>query len=188
MRAAPSSAAAHAALFARAAAVTPGGVHSPVRAFRSVGAPPLAIVEARGARVWDAEGRELIDWIGAWGPALLGHARPEIVSAVQQAAERGLLFGLASPDEVELAERLAARLPRGEGQVRFTATGTEAAMTAVRIARAVTGRPGIVKFAGGYHGHGDAFLIRAGSGAATFGVPDSPGVTAGAARDTWVAR
>ena len=177
----------HSELFARAVAVTPGGVHSPVRAFRSVGAPPIAIVEARGARVSDAEGREYIDWIGAWGPALLGHAHPAVVAAVQRAAERGLVFGLASPPEVELAERVTARVPGCE-QVRFTTTGTEAAMAAVRLARAATGRSGVVKFAGGYHGHGDGFLIRAGSGAATLGIPDSPGVTAGAASDTWVAR
>jgi glutamate-1-semialdehyde 2,1-aminomutase len=177
----------HAELFARAAAVTPGGVHSPVRAFRSVGAPPIAIAEARGARLWDAEGREYIDWIGAWGPALLGHAHPAIVAAVQRAAERGLVFGLASPPEVELAERVTARVPGCE-QVRFTTTGTEAAMAAVRLARAATQRPGIIKFAGGYHGHGDGFLIRAGSGAATLGIPDSPGVTPGAASDTCVAR
>ena len=177
----------HAELFARAAAVTPGGVHSPVRAFRSVGAPPIALIEARGARVRDAEGREYLDWIGAWGPALLGHAHPAVVSAVQRAAENGLLFGLASPREVELAERVVARVP-GCQQVRFTATGTEAAMAAVRLARAATRRPGVIKFSGGYHGHGDGFLIRAGSGAATLGIPDSPGVTMGAAGDTWVAR
>jgi glutamate-1-semialdehyde 2,1-aminomutase len=179
--------ASQASLFARAEGVTPGGVHSPVRAFRSVGAPPLAIVEARGARVRDAEGREFIDWIGAWGPALLGHAHPDVVQAVQRAAARGLLFGLASPPEVELAERVTARIPGCEW-VRFTATGTEAAMSAVRVARAATGRATIVKFAGGYHGHADSFLIRAGSGAATLGVPDSPGVTPAAARDTWTAR
>ena len=174
-------------LFERAARVTPGGVHSPVRAFRSVGAPPLALVKARGARVWDQDGREYVDWIGAWGPALLGHARSEIVGAVQAAAANGLLFGLAAPDEIDLAERLARRLPFLE-QVRFVASGTEAAMSAVRLARAVTRRDGILKFAGCYHGHGDSFLIRAGSGAATIGVPDSPGVTPGTARDTWVAR
>ena len=173
-------------LFARAARVTPGGVHSPVRAFRAVGVPPLALVAARGARVRDAEGREYVDWIGAWGPALLGHAPPRVVEAVRRAATDGLLFGLASPPEVELAERVSARVPGCES-VRFVATGTEAAMTALRIARAVTRRPGVIKFAGGYHGHADAFLIRAGSGAATFGIPDSPGVTEGAARDTWVA-
>jgi glutamate-1-semialdehyde 2,1-aminomutase len=177
----------HASLFERAQRVTPGGVHSPVRAFRSVGAPPIALVEARGAKVWDAEGREYLDWIGAWGPALLGHAHPAIVSAVREAAGRGLVFGLASPAEVRLAERVVERVP-GCDAVRFVATGTEAAMSAVRIARAATGRSAIVKFAGGYHGHGDSFLIRAGSGAATLGVPDSPGVTPEVASGTRVAR
>jgi glutamate-1-semialdehyde 2,1-aminomutase len=177
----------HAQLFARAACVTPGGVHSPVRAFRSVGVPPIALTEARGARVRDAEGREYVDWIGAWGPALLGHAHPRVVEAVRRAAGHGLLFGLASPPELELAERVTARVPGCE-MVRFVATGTEAAMSALRLARAATGRARAIKFAGGYHGHADAFLIRAGSGAATLGIPDSPGVTAGAARDTCVAR
>jgi glutamate-1-semialdehyde 2,1-aminomutase len=177
----------HAALFERAQRVTPGGVHSPVRAFRSVGAAPIAIVEARGARVRDAEGREYVDWIGAWGPALLGHAHPAIVAAVREAAGRGLVFGLASPAEVLLAERVVARVP-GCQSVRFVATGTEAAMSAVRIARAATDRSTVIKFAGGYHGHGDSFLIRAGSGAATLGVPDSAGVTAEAASGTRVAR
>jgi glutamate-1-semialdehyde 2,1-aminomutase len=181
------AAASHAELFARGAAVTPGGVHSPVRAFASVAAPPIALTMARGARVWDAEGREYVDWIGAWGPALLGHAHPGVVAAVQRAAERGLVFGLASPAEVDLAERVVAAVPGCE-RVRFVATGTEAAMSAVRLARAATGRAGILKFAGCYHGHGDSFLIRAGSGAATFGVPDSPGVPPGVAGDTWVGR
>ena len=171
----------------RAERVTPGGVHSPVRAFRSVGLPPLALVEARGARVTDVQGRVFVDWIGAWGPALLGHSHPRVVAAIERQAHRGLLFGLASPAEVELAERITARVP-GLEQVRFVPTGTEAAMSAVRLARAATGRTGLVKFAGGYHGHGDSFLIRAGSGAATYGIPDSPGVTEAAARDTWVAR
>ena len=177
----------HLALFERASRVTPGGVHSPVRAFRAVGSPPIALTRASGARVWDAEGREYVDWIGAWGPALLGHAHPGVVAAVRGAAERGLVFGLASPDEVTLAERVTARVPGCE-MVRFVATGTEAAMSAVRVARAVTGRAAILKFAGCYHGHGDAFLIRAGSGAATFAVPDSAGVPASVAHDTLVVR
>jgi glutamate-1-semialdehyde 2,1-aminomutase len=128
-----------------------------------------------------------VDWIGGWGPALLGHGHPGVIAAIERQARRGVLFGLASPDEVALAERVTARVPGCE-MVRFVVTGTEAAMSAVRLARAATGRTGIVKFAGCYHGHGDAFLIRAGSGAATFGVPDSPGVTAGTAADTHVAR
>jgi glutamate-1-semialdehyde 2,1-aminomutase len=177
----------HAELFARAAAVTPGGVHSPVRAFKAVGAPALAIVEAHGARVRDAEGREYVDWIGAWGPALLGHAPEAVVRAVTEAASRGLVFGLASPPEVELAERITARVPGCE-MVRFAVTGTEATASAVRLARAATGRTAVIKFAGCYHGHADGFLIRAGSGAATFGVPDSPGVAPATAHDTLVAR
>ena len=185
-RTAPESAT-HAELMARAARVTPGGVHSPVRAFRSVGCEPIAIAEASGATVRDAEGREYVDWIGAWGPALLGHAHPGVVRAVREAAGRGLLFGLASPAEIELAERVTARVPGCE-MVRFVATGTEAAMSAVRLARAATSRPAVIKFDGGYHGHGDSFLIRAGSGAATLGLPDSPGVTPGAAHDTFIAR
>ena len=172
---------------ARAARVTPGGVHSPVRAFGAAGVPPIAIVSARGARVRDAQGREYVDWIGAWGPSLLGHAHPAVVEAVRRAAERGLLFGLASPAEIELCERVSARVPGCES-LRLVATGTEATMTAVRIARAATARPAILKFAGCYHGHADSFLIQAGSGAATWGVPSSAGVTEGVARDTWVAR
>ena len=175
------------ALFERAARVTPGGVHSPVRAFRAVGSTPVALIEARGARVFDAFGREYVDWIGAWGPALLGHNAPDIARAIAHQLERGTLLGLAAPSEVELAERVTARVP-GCDMVRFVVSGTEAAMTALRLARAATGRSAVLKFAGCYHGHGDAFLIRAGSGSATMGVPDSPGVTEGAARDTHVAR
>ena len=170
----------------RAERITPGGVHSPVRAFGSVGVPPVAIVSAEGATVRDAEGRTYVDYIGAWGPALLGHAHPHVVEAVARAARRGLLFGLASPDEVALATRVVERVPGCE-MVRFVVTGTEAAMSAVRLARAATGRAGVIKFAGAYHGHADPFLVRAGSGAATFQVPDSPGVTRGAASDTWPA-
>ncbi|HEY3215029.1 MAG TPA: glutamate-1-semialdehyde 2,1-aminomutase [Candidatus Eisenbacteria bacterium] len=177
----------HASWLDRASRVTPGGVHSPVRAFRAVGVPPLLIREARGARVWDDDGREYLDWIGAWGPALLGHGHPRIVEAVERAGRRGLLFGLASPDEVILAERVTALVPACP-MIRFVSTGTEATMSAVRVARAATGRPALLKFAGGYHGHADAFLVRAGSGAATFGIPDSPGVTPGVAGDTRVAR
>jgi glutamate-1-semialdehyde 2,1-aminomutase len=167
--------------------VTPGGVHSPVRAFKAMGAAPLAIVEARGAHVFDSSGRRFIVWIGAWGPALLGLANPQIEKALADALPHGLLFGLASPGEVDLAERVTARVP-GCDMVRFVVSGTEATMSAVRVARAATGRSGVIKFAGAYHGHADMFLVSAGSGAATFGVPDSPGVTAGAAGDTVIAR
>ena len=171
----------------RARHVTPGGVHSPVRAFAAMQCDPIAIVSARGARLTDTEGTSYIDYIGAWGPALLGHAHPAVEEAVIAAARRGLVFGLASPPEVDLAERIVARVP-GCQMVRFTVTGTEATMSAVRLARAVTGRRAIVKFAGAYHGHADMFLVSAGSGAATFGVPDSPGVTPGTAADTLIAR
>ena len=171
----------------RARRVTPGGVHSPVRAFKAMGATPLAIVEARGAHVVDSTGQRFIDWIGAWGPALLGHAHPGIQQALAEALPRGLVFGLASPREIELAERVTARVP-GCDMVRFVVSGTEATMSAVRVARAATERPVIIKFAGAYHGHADMFLVAAGSGAATLGVPDSPGVTPGAAGDTVIAR
>ena len=176
-----------AAWIQRARRVTPGGVHSPVRAFKAMGAPPLAIVKARGAHVFDSTGRLFIDWIGAWGPALLGHADPTIEQALADALPHGLLFGLASPNEIELAERVTARVPGCE-MVRFVVSGTEATMSAVRVARAATNRTAIIKFAGAYHGHADMFLVAAGSGAATLGVPDSPGVTAGAAGDTLIAR
>jgi glutamate-1-semialdehyde 2,1-aminomutase len=152
-----------------------------------MGCDPVAIVSARGARLTDSEGRDYIDYIGAWGPALLGHGHPAVEDAVVAAARRGLVFGLASPPEVDLAERIVSRVP-GCQMVRFTVTGTEATMSAVRLARATTGRRAIVKFAGAYHGHADMFLVSAGSGAATFGVPDSPGVTPGAAGDTLIAR
>ncbi len=171
----------------RAKRVTPGGVHSPVRAFKAMGAAPLAIVEARGAHVFDQSGGCYIDWIGAWGPALLGHANAAIQRALAEALPHGVLFGLASPKEIELAERVTARVPGCE-MVRFVVSGTEATMSAVRVARAATGRPVIIKFAGAYHGHADMFLVAAGSGAATLGVPDSPGVTPGAAGDTVIAR
>jgi glutamate-1-semialdehyde 2,1-aminomutase len=167
--------------------VTPGGVHSPVRAFRAAGVEPLAIVAARGAVVIDEKGREYVDWIGAWGPALLGHAHPGVREAVERAAANGLLFGLASPAEVELCERLQGAMPALE-MLRLVTTGTEATLAALRLARAFTGRTGLVKFAGCYHGHGDPFLVEAGSGAATHGTPSSPGVPAGVARDTHVAR
>ena len=167
--------------------VTPGGVHSPVRAFQAAGSAPLAIVEARGALVLDTDGREYVDWIGAWGPALLGHGHSKIREAIERASRKGLLFGLATTSEGELCDRIRACMPALE-MVRLVTTGTEATMSAVRIARAATGRPGLVKFAGCYHGHGDSFLVEAGSGAATHGVPSSPGVTAGTAGDTHVAR
>ena len=171
----------------RAVHLAPGGVHSPVRAFLAVGAVPLAVTSASGARITDSEGRTFVDWIGAWGPALLGHARPEVVEAVERAARDGLLFGLATPREVELAERLIPRLPGAE-MIRLLASGTEAAMTAVRLARAATGRPAVIQFAGGYHGHADGLLSAGGSGLATLGLSSTPGVTAGALANMLTAR
>jgi glutamate-1-semialdehyde 2,1-aminomutase len=173
--------------FERAQRITPGGVHSPVRAFAAVGGDPLAVVAAAGATVRTADGRELVDYIGAWGPALLGHAHPAVEAAVVDAARRGLVFGLASPPEVDLAEQIVARVPGCE-VIRFVVTGTEATMSAVRVARAATGRRVVIKFAGAYHGHADMFLVSAGSGVATLGIPDSPGVTPGAVQDTAIAR
>ena len=171
---------------ARALRVSPGGVHSPVRAFKAMRMRPLAIAQAHGAHVTDLDGRRFIDWIGAWGPALLGHDHPLIAKAIVDAVSRGVVFGLSTTAEVELAERITDRVPGCE-MVRLVVTGTEATMSAVRVARAATGRSRIIKFAGGYHGHADMFLVSAGSGAATLGVPDSPGVTASTAADTAVA-
>ena len=171
---------------ARALRVSPGGVHSPVRAFKAMRMRPLAIAQAHGAHVTDLDGRRFIDWIGAWGPALLGHDHPLIAKAIVDAVSRGVVFGLSTTAEVELAERITDRVPGCE-MVRLVVTGTEATMSAVRVARAATGRSRIIKFAGGYHGHADMFLVSAGSGAATMGVPDSPGVTASTAADTAVA-
>ena len=172
-------------LFDRARAVIPGGVSSPVRAFGSVGGTPLFIAEATGPYVVDANGDTFVDLVCSWGPALLGHAHPEVVAAVRDAAGRGLSFGAPTAAEVELAEAIRARVPVAE-QVRFVSTGTEATMTAVRLARGATGRDVIVKFAGCYHGHSDALLAAAGSGVATQGLPGSAGVTAAAAADTVV--
>ena len=174
------------ALFARAGRLIPGGVNSPVRAFRSVGGTPLFIAKACGARVEDEDGRSYLDYIGSWGPMILGHGHPAVVEAIRQQATRGTSFGAPSILEVEMAEALVSRMPSLD-RVRMVNSGTEATMAAVRLARGVTGRAKIVKFEGCYHGHGDAFLIKAGSGAATFGIPDSPGVTEGTARDTLTA-
>jgi glutamate-1-semialdehyde 2,1-aminomutase len=162
-------------------------VHSPVRAFLAVGAVPLAITSASGARITDSEGRSFVDWVGAWGPALLGHAPPQVVEAVERAARNGLLFGFATPHEVELAERLIPRIPGAE-MLRLLASGTEAAMTAVRLARAATLRPAIIQFEGGYHGHADGLLSSGGSGMATLGLSATPGVTAGALANSVLAR
>jgi len=172
-------------LRARAEGLFPGGVNSPVRAFRSVGRPPLVLDAGTGARVRDADGRWYVDWIGSWGPALLGHARPEVVEAVRAAALDGFALGATSPREVELGELVRAAMPSME-RLRFTSSGTEAAMSAVRLARGATGRDLIIKFAGGYHGHSDGLLVEAGSGVATLGIPGSAGVPAATASATIV--
>jgi glutamate-1-semialdehyde 2,1-aminomutase len=172
-----------ASLFARAERLMPGGVNSPVRAFRAVGGSPRFIERGRGSRVWDVDGREYIDYIGSWGPLLLGHAHPSVVEALSSQAARGTSFGAPTALEVEMAETIARLVPSIE-MVRMVSSGTEATMAAVRVARGATGRTRVMKFEGCYHGHGDSFLVKAGSGAATFGTPDSPGVTEGTARDT----
>ncbi len=171
-------------LMERAERLFPGGVNSPVRAFRSVGGTPRVIERALGARVWDVDGNELIDYVGSWGPMILGHAHPAVVDAIQHAAARGTSYGAPNPHEVELGELIVGAMPSIE-RLRFVSSGTEAAMSAIRVARAATGRETIVKMAGGYHGHADALLVEPGSGA--IGMPASAGVTAGAARDTLVA-
>ena len=162
-------------LYARACRVIPGGVSSPVRAFRAVGGTPLFIARGAGAQVFDADGRSYIDFVGSWGPLIAGHAHPAVVSAVTDALARGTTYGAPCVAEVELAERVVAAYPAAE-QVRFVSSGTEAVMSAIRVARAYTGRDLIVKFAGCYHGHADHLLVAAGSGLATFGRPSSAGV------------
>jgi glutamate-1-semialdehyde 2,1-aminomutase len=163
------------ALFARAQQAIPGGVNSPVRAFRGVGGTPLFIRSAKGAVLHDADGGSYIDYIGSWGPMILGHAHPEIIAAIQRVAERGTSFGAPTELEIELAEEVQKFFPSIE-KLRLTSSGTEATMAALRLARGYTGRAKIVKFEGCYHGHGDSLLVKAGSGVATLGLPDSPGV------------
>jgi glutamate-1-semialdehyde 2,1-aminomutase len=172
-------------LIARAADLFPGGVNSPVRAFRSVGRPPLVLAAGSGSHVQDADGAWYVDYIGAWGPAILGHAHPAVVAAVCDAALDGFALGATSPGEVVLGEAIRAAMPSME-MLRFTSSGTEAAMSALRLARGATGRPLIVKFAGGYHGHSDGLLVDAGSGVATLSIPGSAGVTDAVAQDTVV--
>lgn len=174
-------------LYEKARTLIPGGVNSPVRAYRSVGGTPLFIKRAEGAYLEDVDGNRYIDYVGSWGPMLFGHADPDVVTAVQKAASDSTSFGAPTEIEIRVAELIVELVPSIE-KVRMVNSGTEATMSAVRLARGFTGREKIVKFEGNYHGHGDFFLIAAGSGAMTFGQPNSPGVTAGTARDTLLAR
>ncbi len=175
----------NAQLFERAQKVIPGGVNSPVRAFRAVGGTPRFIDRAQGAYMFDAEGRRLIDYIGSWGPMILGHGHPAVLEAVQKAALDGFSFGAPTEREIDLAEEILSHVPSME-QVRLVSSGTEAAMSALRLARGATGRSKIVKFEGCYHGHADALLVKAGSGLATFGHPTSAGVPAAVVQHTLV--
>jgi glutamate-1-semialdehyde 2,1-aminomutase len=173
-------------LFERSRRVIPGGVSSPVRAFRSVGGTPYFVARAEGPYIWDAEGRRLIDLVQSYGAIILGHAHPKVVEAIRSAAGDGTSYGAPTAREMKLAEAIAARVPTCE-QIRFVNSGTEATMTALRLARGVTGRPKVIKFAGNYHGHGDALLAAGGSGVATLGLSGSAGVTDAAVSDTVVA-
>ena len=172
-------------LFRHAKEVTPGGVHSPVRAFRAVGGEPFFVSSAQGARLRDVDGNVYVDYVGSWGPAILGHAHPEIVDAVREAAGRGISFGTPHPGEVELASKICELVPSVK-KVRFCSSGTEATMSCVRLARGFTRKKKIIKFSGCYHGHSDALLVAAGSGPLTLGRPDSAGVTSGAVQDTLI--
>ena len=173
-------------LFAAAQKVIPGGVNSPVRAFRAVGGQPLFIERAEGPYMWDADGNRYIDYVLSWGPLILGHAHPRVVKALQRAVERGTSYGAPTALETELAELGCELVPSAE-QVRFVNSGTEATMSVLRLARAFTKRHKIIKLQGNYHGHADFLLVQAGSGVATLGLPDSPGVPAGATKDTLTA-
>jgi len=172
--------------FAEAQRFIPGGVNSPVRAFKSVGGNPLFIERGEGPYLFDVDGNRYIDYVLSWGPLILGHAHPQVVAALKRAVERGTSYGAPTRLETELAELVCEMVPSAE-RVRFVNSGTEATMSAIRLARAFTGRDKLIKFAGCYHGHGDMLLVKAGSGVATLGLPDSPGVPAGAAQDTLIA-
>ena len=173
-------------LFQDAQKVIPGGVNSPVRAFKSVGGTPIFVDKAKGAYLYDVDGNRLIDYISSWGPMILGHVYEPVIEALSQRAKKGTSFGMPTALETEIAELAIAMIPNMD-KIRFVNSGTEACMSAVRLARGVTQREKIIKFAGCYHGHSDAFLIQAGSGAVTFGAPNSPGVTQGTAKDTLLA-
>jgi glutamate-1-semialdehyde 2,1-aminomutase len=173
--------------FDRAKKVIPGGVNSPVRAFKSVGLTPPFIEKANGVYIWDVDGNKYIDYIGSWGPQLLGHADSSILKTLGITAKKGTSFGAPTALEVEMAELICRMIPSIE-MVRMVNSGTEATMSAIRLARAYTGKDKIIKFEGCYHGHGDSFLIKAGSGVATLGIPDSPGVPKGVAHDTLTAK
>jgi glutamate-1-semialdehyde 2,1-aminomutase len=173
-------------LFDRAQQFIPGGVNSPARAFKSVGGTPVFIEKAKGSILTDADGKEYIDYVGSWGPMILGHAFPPVIKAVQEAAEHSTSFGAPTEIEVKMAELVKQMVP-GVDKIRMVNSGTEACMSAIRVARGYTGKDKIIKFEGNYHGHGDSFLIKAGSGALTLGSPSSPGVTKGTAEDTLVA-
>ncbi|XCF07319.1 glutamate-1-semialdehyde 2,1-aminomutase [Tamlana crocina] len=175
------------ALFAEAEKVIPGGVNSPVRAFKGVGGTPIFIKEAKGAYLYDEDGNRLVDYINSWGPMILGHAHKPVVDAVIEKAKKGTSFGTPTEIETKIAELTVSMVPNID-KIRFVNSGTEACMSAVRLARGFTGKDKIIKFAGCYHGHSDSFLIQAGSGASTFGTPNSPGVTQGTAKDTLLAR
>ena len=174
------------ALFSEAQKVIPGGVNSPVRAFNAVGGDPIFVKHAKGAYLYDEDGNTLIDYINSWGPMILGHAFPPVVEAVIQRAKLGTSYGMPTQLETEIAA-LAVKMVPNIDKIRFVNSGTEACMSAVRLARGFTKRDKIIKFAGCYHGHSDSFLIQAGSGAVTFGTPNSPGVTKGTAKDTLLA-
>ncbi|MBD5633760.1 MAG: aminotransferase class III-fold pyridoxal phosphate-dependent enzyme, partial [Candidatus Eremiobacteraeota bacterium] len=173
------------AAYERAKAVIPGGVNSPVRAFKGVGGSPVFVRDAAGCRFTDLDGNSYVAYVMSWGPLMLGHAEPSVLEAIGAAAARGTSYGAPTEAESELAELVVAMVPAIE-KVRFCSSGTEATMSALRLARGFTGRDKVIKFAGCYHGHGDSFLISAGSGALTMGTPDSPGITQGTARDTIV--
>lgn len=175
------------ALFADAERVIPGGVNSPVRAFKGVGGTPIFVKEAKGAYLYDEDGNRLIDYINSWGPMILGHAYQPVVDAVVEKAKKGTSFGMPTEIETKIAELAVSMVPNID-KIRFVNSGTEACMSAVRLARGYTNKDKIIKFAGCYHGHSDSFLIQAGSGASTFGTPNSPGVTQGTAKDTLLAR